>query len=138
MRLLIAAAVVAMLAGCSHNSSLLMMGTKASIGVDPQTYTLNAQYTDGLSLGDVSRENSEWELAIDTDAGVSYDTKTGTLNGVKHIKRKLGPQISGYLVDLAKQDPESAREYLKATAEYWKAEKAKAEAEKAKAVATGK
>jgi hypothetical protein len=116
------------LVGCSHNSALLMMGKKASIGVDPQTYTVNAQYMDGLALGDVSRENSSWELNIDDNAGVSYDAKTGTLKGIKHIKRELGPQISGYLTTLAEKDPESARTYLKATEKYWeaKAEEAKA------------
>lgn len=116
------------MAGCGHNSALLSMGKKLSIGIDPQTYTVNAQYMDGLALGDVSRENSSWELSVDDTAGVSYDSKTGTLKGVKHIKRELGPQITGYLRDLAEKDPESARTYLKATEKYWdaKAEEARA------------
>lgn len=120
--------IIMSLVGCSHNSALLMMGKKGSIGVDPQTFTVNAQYMDGLSLGDVSRENSSWELSIDDNAGINYDAKTGTITGVKYIKRELGPQISGYLTELAEKDPESARAYMKATAKYWeaKAEEARA------------
>lgn len=119
IRALIAGVSILLLAGCSHNSALLMMGKKGSIGVDPQTYTVNAQYMDGLALGDVSRENSEWELTVDDDAGISYDSKTGSLKGVKKIRRKLGPQISGYLVDLAEKDSEAARKYMEAVKAYW-------------------
>lgn len=116
------ASLVALLCGCSHNSSLLMYGKRGSIGLDPQTYTLNASYSDGLSLGDVSRENSEWELEIDDSIGLSYDEKKGTLSGIKRIKRKLGPQITGYLVDLAEKDPDAARKYMEATKAYWEAQ----------------
>lgn len=119
IKVIIASVCAISIMGCSHNSALLMMGKKASIGVDPQTYTVNAQYMDGLALGDVSRENSEWELSIDDNAGVSYDSKTGTLKGVKQIRRKLGPQISGYMVDLADKDPESVRKYMEAVKAYW-------------------
>ena len=127
IRSILSTAIVLVFTGCSHNSALLMMGKKGSIGVDPQTFTVNAQYMDGLALGDVSRENSEWELTVDDNAGISYDTKNGTLKGVKKIRRKLGPQISGYLTELAEKDPESAREYMKAVKEYWKAQSKLAE-----------
>ena len=107
------------LTGCSHNSSLLMAGKKASIGIDPQSFTVNAAYADGFSLGDVSRENSEWEIEIDDSAGLQYDSKSGNIKGIKRIKRKLGPQITGYLVDLAEADPETARKYMESLKAYW-------------------
>lgn len=119
IRSIVSAAIILVFTGCSHNSALLMVGKKGSIGVDPQTFTVNAQYMDGLALGDVSRENSEWELTVDDNAGVSYDDKTGSIKGVKKIKRKLGPQISGYLVELAEKDSETARKYMEAVKVYW-------------------
>ena len=116
------AVTCAVLTGCSHNTSMLTLGTSARMGIDPQNMSMNASYMDGLSLVDVSRENAEWEIEIDGATGMTYDKTTGTVQGVKKIKRKLGPQISGYLTDLAAKDPESARVYLEAMKYYWQAQ----------------
>jgi hypothetical protein len=50
---------------------------------------------------------------------MTYDKTSGSLKGVKTIKRTLGPQITGYLKDLAEKDPEAARKYMEAMANYW-------------------
>jgi hypothetical protein len=99
-------------AGCGHNTGAFTIGTRVNFGLDPANATANVSYTDGLNVLDVSRENSEWELEIDADTGLSVDSKTGNVKGVKRIKRKIGIQITGYLVELAKENPDLAKLYI--------------------------
>lgn len=111
---------IMVLTGCSHNTGAFTIGTRANIGLDPQNATANLSYTDGLNVVDVSRENSSWDLEIDADNGVSVDTQNGSIRGVKRIRRDVGPQITGYLVDLAEKDPEMAKLYVESLKYYWK------------------
>lgn len=113
-------AAVLMLSGCSHNTGAFTVGTRMNFGIDPQNATANVSYTDGLNVVDISRENSSWDLEIDADNGVSVDTSSGTIRGVKRIRRDVGPQITGYLVDLAEYDPEMAKNYVESLKYYWK------------------
>jgi len=113
------AAVIATLTGCGHNTGAFTIGTRVNAGIDPQNATANISYTDGLNVVDVSRENSSWDIQVDADNGVSYDTKTGAIKGVKRLKREIGPQITGRLVELAAKDPEMARMYVEAVRNYW-------------------
>lgn len=117
----IIAAVVMMLvlSGCGHNTGAFTIGTRVNAGLDPQNATANISYTDGLNVVDVSRENSSWEVQVDADNGISYDSKTGTIKGVKRLRREIGPQITGRLVELAQKDPEMARMYVEAVRNYW-------------------
>ena len=110
---------VSVLSGCGHNTGAFTIGTRVNAGLDPQNATANISYTDGLNVVDVSRENSSWDVQIDADNGVSVDKPTGTIKGVKRLKREVGPQITGYLVDLAARDPEMAKLYIQAVANYW-------------------
>lgn len=107
------------LSGCSHNTGAFTLGTRVNLGLDPQNATANASYTDGLNVIDVSRENASWSIEIDADNGVSVDTSTGNIKGVKRINREVGPQITGYLVDLAAKDPEMAKLYVESMKLYW-------------------
>lgn len=113
------AAGIATLTGCGHNTGAFIIGTHLNAGLDPQNATANVSYTDGLNVVDVSRENSSWEVQVDADNGISYDTKTGTVKGVKSLRREIGPQITGRLVELAEKDPEMARMYVEAVKNYW-------------------
>lgn len=101
-----------LLCGCSHNVGGFTIGTRTQAGIDPQNMTANISHTDGLNVIDVSRENSEWEIEIDDESGVTVDKKTGNIKGIKKIRRKVGPQVTVYFVDLAKQNPELAKQYL--------------------------
>lgn len=112
-------AALFLVAGCSHNTGAFTVGTRMNFGIDPQNVTANVSYTDGLNVVDISRENSSWDLWIDADNGVSVDTSSGTITGVKRIRRDVGPQITGYLVDLAEYDPEMAKSYVEAVKYYW-------------------
>lgn len=106
--------------GCSHNTGAFTIGTRINAGLDPQNATANISYTDGLNVVDVSRENSSWDLEIDADNGVSVDGTAGTIKGVKRIRRDVGPQITGYLVDLAEKNPDMAKNYIESMKYYWK------------------
>ena len=117
--LLALVAALFLVAGCSHNTSAFTIGTRMNFGIDPQNATANVSYTDGLNVVDISRENSTWTLEIDADNGVSVDSSSGTIKGVKRIRRDVGPQITGYLVDLAEYDPEMAKSYVEAVKYYW-------------------
>jgi hypothetical protein len=102
-----------MLCSCarfSHNVSVIAFGKKAKIGSVEYGEIL---YLNGFSLVDCSRENSEWEIEIDDNAGLSFDAATKTLKGVKRIHRRIGKQVTGYLEDLSKNNPDAVREYLK-------------------------
>ena len=112
--------VIVLLSGCSHNTGAFTIGTRINLGLDPQNVTANVSYTDGLNVVDVSRENSTWTLEIDADNGVSVDASSGAIKGVKRIRRDVGPQITGYLVDLAESDPEMAKNYVESLKYYWK------------------
>lgn len=106
--------------GCSHNTGAFTIGTRINAGLDPQNATANISYTDGLNVVDISRENSSWDLEIDADNGVSVDGNAGTIKGVKRIRRDVGPQITGYLVDLAEKNPDMAKNYIESMKYYWK------------------
>lgn len=106
------AGMVAFAVGCSHNVGGFTIGTRAQAGIDPQSMTANISHTDGLNVIDVCRENSEWEIEINDDTGVTVDKKTGNIKGIKKIRRKVGPQVTGYLVDLVKASPEFAKWFL--------------------------
>lgn len=108
-----------LLSACSHNTGAFTVGTRMNFGIDPQNATANVSYTDGLNVVDISRENSSWDLEIDADNGVSVDSTSGTIKGVKRIRRDVGPQITGYLVDLAESDPEMAKNYVESLKYYW-------------------
>lgn len=121
-KIIIALTVIAaalLLPGCSHNTGAFTLGTRVNLGIDPQNATANASYTDGLNVIDVSRENASWDVEIDADNGVSVDNHTGNIKGVKRLRREVGPQITGYLVDLADKNPEMAKAYVEAMKLYW-------------------
>lgn len=117
------AAALLTVSGCSHQAASLTWGTRMTIGIDPQTFTANASYTDGFSLLDLARENSGWEIEVDSKTGLSFNKETNTLSGIKKVKRFIGPQMTGFLVDLSKENPEFALEYIKAVQAYWEAVK---------------
>lgn len=117
--IIVAVLLLILLAGCGHNTGAFQIGTRFNVGFDPQNATANFSYMDGLSVVDVSRENSSWDIQVDADNGVSVDTQTGTIRGVKRLRREVGPQITGRLVELAEKDPEMARLYVEAMRYYW-------------------
>ena len=98
-----------MITGCSHNAGVITFGKTFRIGGGEYGGLL---YVNGLSVIDVSRENSKMELEVDDEAGLAFDAATNTLRGIKKIKFQVGKQVSGYLVDLAGKDRKLAEKYL--------------------------
>ena len=97
-------------AGCSHNPAQFVLGNHTRLGFGDYG-TLSV--AEGLLINDIPRENTSFEVELDSETGVSYDPATGTVKGVKKVTRHVGPQITGYLVDLAKVAPDAALEYLR-------------------------
>ena len=119
--IVLALILAALLFGCGHNTAALTIGTRANIGIDPENATANISYVDGMNLLDLSRENSGWVIETDAQLGITKD-KDGTIKGVRSIRRTIGPQITGYLVDLAKTNPDLAKEYVEAMKYFWKSQ----------------
>lgn len=112
---LVSATVLSMATGCakiSHNMGGLGFGKVFEAGSPEYGRLL---YVNGVFLLDISRENSEWEIAVDDEAGISFDSETKTLKGVKKIRRAIGHQATGYLNEIAGKDTDTAKkavEYL--------------------------
>ena len=111
-----------MLTGCGHNTSMFFSGWYVKGGIDPQTYVPTVAVADGVQVTDISRENSQWTIEVDQNVGLSIG-KDGTIKGVKSIRRSVGPQVTGYFVDLAKSDPALAKAFAEAAKAYWEAQK---------------
>lgn len=108
-KLLALAGLVVLIVGCSHNPNMVTAGNITSVGSKTGAGWHSSK---GLNIIDLPRENSSYELEFNSATGIGYDPSTGTVKGVEKIKRKIGPQVSGYLVDLAKASPEAAIVYL--------------------------
>lgn len=101
-------ATVMLATGCtrvSHSGNLTASGKVFKIG--GQGY--NILYVNGLLSTNIVRENAEMVVETsDNDAlGNPADVK-----GIRSIRFKQGPIISGYLVDLAKKAPDTATAYV--------------------------
>ncbi|MBQ7177661.1 MAG: hypothetical protein IJS08_09630 [Victivallales bacterium] len=107
------AALIIFCAGCSHNPAVFTIGKQVKLGT---TEYGEISYINGIAIVDCSRENSSWEMEIDDNDGIQYDQKTGTVKGIRKIRRTIGRQVTGYLVDLAKVDKYLAVEYVKENA----------------------
>ena len=102
---------ILLLTGCSHNPAIMTIGRQIRLGTAEYG---DLTYLNGFAIIDCSRENSEWEIEIDDSDGISFDPTTKTLKGVKKIRRRIGKQVTGYLKDINKTNPEAVNDYLKA------------------------
>lgn len=93
-----------LLVSCSHNQGTVILGKGFLAGAE------GLKYFNGVALLDNSRENSEWGIEIDDEDGITV--QDGNIKGIKKIERKIGKQVTGYLVDLAEEDPEAVNKYL--------------------------
>jgi len=94
-----------LLAGCSHNLGMVVIGKGFIAG------ETGIQYFNGVAVMDSSRENSGWKIQIDEKDGVTLSE--GHVKGVKSIERRIDHQVTGYLVDLSKTCPKAVQAYLK-------------------------
>ena len=91
--------------GCSHNGLFVAKGKVLTVNEGGLTYV------NGTVFWDMSRENTQTAAAFE-DSDTVPTTGDGEATGKITIKRKIGKQVTGYLVDLSGKDPEAAEKYL--------------------------
>ena len=119
MRNLISFAFVAvfamLMAGCSHNVGMVGIGTGFRAGGGE--YGIN--YGEGLFGTFVTKDGIRFKAELDSTTGFSYDPTTNSYKGIRSVEYSLPPQITGYAVDFAKDNPEVAKAYYEALSKYY-------------------
>lgn len=119
MKNLIAIAFIAtfgimLMTSCSHNVGTLGIGTGFRAGgVD------GINYTEGLFGTFVTKDGIKFRAELDSTTGFSYDPSTNSYKGIRAVEYSLPPQITGYAVDFAKENPEVAKAYYEALMRYY-------------------
>lgn len=120
---------IMLMTGCSHNVGTLGIGTGFRTGGGE--YGIN--YTEGLFGTFVTKDGIKFRAELDSTNGFSYDPSTNSYKGIRAVEYSLPPQITGYAVDFAKENPEVAKAYYEALIMYYECdtteEKPSAEAE---------
>lgn len=125
-KIAILAAAAALLAGCGHNVGMVGLGTGFRVG--GQGYGVS--YGDGLFGTFVAKDGVKFRADLDSTQGFSYDPGSHTYKGIKSVEYSVAPQITGYAVDFAKDNPEVAKEYYKSLVKYYEIAKQTKEVEK--------
>ena len=97
------------LASCtsiSHNGNLVGVGKVFKIGAGDYGIT----YVNGLVAIEGVRENTE--MVVETNDGDSFANPASAVKALRTIRFRTGPQITGYLVDLAEADSDAANAYV--------------------------
>lgn len=120
MRNLISVAFVAvfgmlLMAGCGHNVGMVGIGTGFRAG--GSGYGIN--YGEGLFGTFVTKDGIKFKAEIDSTTGFSYDPSTNSYKGIRSIEYSLPPQITGYAVDFARENPDVAKTYYEALNKYY-------------------
>lgn len=112
----IAIAAIILLTSCGHNFSMFGVGT--GFGLNQH----GMSYGDGLLATFVTKDGAKFRAELDSTTGFSYDPKTNTYKGIKSLEYSLPPQITGYAVDFARDNPEVAKAYYEALLKYYESE----------------
>lgn len=104
------------LVSCAHQVSTVGVGNSFSIGGGEYG---SIRYADGLFANFVTKDGILFRADIDSTTGFSYDPKANTYKGIKSITYEIAPQITGYAVDLGKENPEAAKAYYEALGKYY-------------------
>ena len=115
LTLIVIAGACLLFTSCSHNASLLGIGSAFRIG----SGEASVWYGDGLFLNSVSRENVKFQSELDSTMGVNFDPTSGTYKGIKSISLEVGPQLGGYAKELGEKNPEALKSYYDALAKYY-------------------
>ena len=114
---------IMLITGCSHNVGTLGIGTGFRTGGGE--YGIN--YTEGLFGTFVTKDGIKFRAELDSTNGFSYDPSTNSYKGIRAVEYSLPPQITGYAVDFAKENPEVAKAYYEALMKYYGCDKQVAE-----------
>ena len=111
----VAVFVMLLMAGCGHNVGMVGIGTGFRAG--GSGYGIN--YGEGLFGTFVTKDGIKFKAEIDSTTGFSYDPSTNSYKGIRSIEYSLPPQITGYAVDFAKENPDVAKTYYEALNKYY-------------------
>lgn len=109
--LTIIAAITLFAAGCtkvSHNANLVGVGKVFKVGAGDYGIT----YVNGLVGIQAVRENTE--MVVETNDGDSFANPASAVKGLRSIRFRTGPQVTGYLVDLSEKNADAATQYVRA------------------------
>ena len=105
--------------GCGHNVGMVGIGTGFRAGGGE--YGIN--YGEGLFGTFVTKDGIRFKAELDSTTGFSYDPTTNSYKGIRSVEYSLPPQITGYAVDFAKDNPDVAKAYYEALGKYYDARK---------------
>ena len=117
--LAIAIAGACFLTSCSHNVGTIGFGTGFRAG--SSEYGIN--YGEGMFGTFVTKDGIRFKAELDSTTGFSYDPSTNSYKGIRSVEYSLPPQITGYAVDFAKENPEVAKAYYEALVKYYDVKK---------------
>ena len=110
---------IAFCTSCSHNVSTIGIGTGFRAG--GSGYGID--YGEGLFGTFVTKDGIRFKAELDSTTGFSYDPSTNSYKGIRSVEYSLPPQITGYAVDFAKENPEVAKAYYEALVKYYDVKK---------------
>ena len=110
---------ILLMTSCSHNVSTIGFGTGFRAG--SSEYGIN--YGEGLFGTFVTKDGIRFKAELDSTTGFSYDPSTNSYKGIRSVEYSLPPQITGYAVDFAKENPEVAKAYYEALMKYYGCDK---------------
>ena len=113
--LAIAIAGACLLTSCSHNVGTIGFGTGFRAG----SSEYGIHYGEGLFGTFVTKDGIRFKAELDSTTGFSYDPSTNSYKGIRSVEYSLPPQITGYAVDFAKDNPEVAKAYYEALMRYY-------------------
>ena len=113
---------IMLMTGCSHNVGTLGIGTGFRAGG-----VEGINYGEGLFGTFVTKDGIKFRAELDSTTGFSYDPSTNSYKGIRAVEYSLPPQITGYAVDFAKENPEVAKAYYEALMRYYGVDKPKEE-----------
>ena len=106
---------IMLMTSCGHNVGMVGIGTGFRAGGGE--YGIN--YTEGLFGTFVTKDGIKFRAELDSTNGFSYDPSTNSYKGIRAVEYSLPPQITGYAVDFAKENPEVAKAYYEALMKYY-------------------
>ena len=115
----IVVATALLLSSCGHNISNIGFGTGWRVGNGEYGFA----YGEGLMGTFVTKDGVKFKAEIDSNTGLTYDPTSHTYKGIKSVEYSLPPQITGYAVDFAKENPEVAKLYYDALIKFYETQK---------------
>ena len=113
------ALILILCASCGHNVGMVGVGTGFRVGGGEY----GVSYGDGLFGTFVARDGVFFKAELDSTEGFAFDPSSNTYKGIKSVEYSVAPQVNGYAVDFARENPEVAKAYYEAMIKYYETQK---------------